>query len=93
MSKLITEKDAVRIAKLAIEHDLDYEGLKYSDEMYGCEDQTDNVWKYVEECKTIGEIAFDKKYLNKNIPCCNCKQNKLLCVKCSFAYESQLLTD
>jgi len=55
-------KEALRIAQTAIEKRMDYETLKYSDDLYGREDSVDDVWVYVEECESIGKIAFDRKY-------------------------------
>jgi len=56
------KKDFIKIAKIAITKRMDYETLKYSDWMYGNEDKTEDVWKYVEECDRIGQAEFNKKY-------------------------------
>jgi hypothetical protein len=52
----------IKTASYAIMKGMDYETLMYSDEMYGHEEETDEVWEYVDECKQIGEIAFKEKY-------------------------------
>ena len=56
------ESEKVRIAKIAIYKNMDYEELKYSDYMYGQEDFTDEVWEYVKECQEEGTKAFYAKY-------------------------------
>lgn len=52
----------IRIAIYAIGKNMDYETLKYSDDLYGKEEFADDVYKYVEECRKIGELAFYAKY-------------------------------
>lgn len=54
--------EMVFIAKLAVEKNMSYETLKYSDCMYERENFTDAVWEYVEECRKIGTKAFYEKY-------------------------------
>jgi hypothetical protein len=54
--------EMIRIAKLAISKNMDFETLKYSDYMYGKESLTDDVWEYVDECREIGTKAFREKY-------------------------------
>lgn len=56
------KEELISIALIAIDKNMDFETLKYSDYMYGKEDQTDDVWEYVDECKEIGSIAFSEKY-------------------------------
>ncbi len=56
------QQDAIRIAKIAIERRWDFEQLKYSDYLYGIEDQADAVWELVKECDEIGRTAFFEKY-------------------------------
>ena len=53
-------------ASYAIGKKLGFEELKYSDEMYGHEDLTEEVWEYVNECVQIGVVAFKEKY--KGVP-------------------------
>lgn len=57
-------EEVIYIASVAIGKRWDYETLRYSDHMYGKEQHTDEVWKYVEECENYGRIAFDEKYKN-----------------------------
>jgi len=52
----------VRIARRAVDKRWDYEQLKYGDDLYGKENLADAVWDLVEECGSIGRIAFDAKY-------------------------------
>ena len=40
----------------------DHETLKYSDEMYGNEQWSYDVWQYFEEMKEIGRVSFKEKY-------------------------------
>lgn len=57
------KKEAIRIALWCdMKGVRDFETLKYSDEMYGRENQTDVVWEYVTEMREIGTIAFNEKY-------------------------------
>lgn len=56
------EEEQIRIAKWAIRKRLDYETLKWSDELYGRMSEVDEVWEYVVECEEIGTIAFQEKY-------------------------------
>jgi hypothetical protein len=56
------KSEMVWIAKRAIDKNMDFETLKYSDYMYGKESLTDDVWGYVEECREIGTKAFYGKY-------------------------------
>lgn len=62
MKEPLSEIEKIRIAKRAIDKNMDFETLKYSDYMYGRENETDSVYQYVRECKKIGEDAFDEKY-------------------------------
>ena len=52
----------IQIALIAINKNYNYETLKYSDYMYGNEEFTDDVYKYVEDCKNIGLVAWKKKH-------------------------------
>lgn len=58
----MTKNEMIRVAMKAIEKNMDYETLKYSDYMYGKEKLTEDVWEYVEECRNIGLIAYSEKY-------------------------------
>jgi len=60
--KTMNQQDMIRIARRAVSKGLDFETLKYGDDMYGKESLADDVWDYVEECKRIGTDAFDAKY-------------------------------
>lgn len=64
------EKDEmIWIATVAIGKNMDYEKLKYSDYMYDKENESSNVWEYVEECNRIGTLAFKEKYKNFKLYC------------------------
>ena len=58
-------EEMIWVASYAIGKFLDYESLKYCDYMYGKENQADEVWEFVEECKEIGEAEFNRKYLDE----------------------------
>ncbi len=62
MDRITTKAGFLSSASYAIMKDMDCETLMYSDEMYGREDQTDEVWEYVDECREIGLVAFREKY-------------------------------
>ena len=59
----MNEKELIRIALMAIEKNMDFETLSYSDYMYGKEDQTDDVWEYVVEAREKGMEWFRETYL------------------------------
>jgi hypothetical protein len=56
------KEEMIRIAKRAIAKKLDYETLKYSDDLFGKEQFADEVYEYVTECEVIGTVEFYKKY-------------------------------
>lgn len=56
------KSEMVWIASIAVEKNLNYEDLKYSDYMYGNEGLIEDVWEYVSEYKGIGRIVFYEKY-------------------------------
>ena len=56
-------------ATYAVGKRLDFETLSYSDEMYGNEDFTDDVWEYVVECDDIGKDEFREKYSEYKFYC------------------------
>ena len=57
------DKEMVRIALWADMKGIsEMETLYYSDEMYGKESLTEDVWEYVIEMGEIGTIAFNEKY-------------------------------
>lgn len=56
------KKEMVYIASVAIEKNMDYETLLYSDYLYGNEKYIDDVWEYVEEAKENGMKSFREKY-------------------------------
>jgi hypothetical protein len=62
MDKLVTKAEFLHSASYAIMKGMDSETLYYSDEMYGREEQTDEVWEYVVESQEIGLVAFREKY-------------------------------
>lgn len=55
-------EEIVWIASVAIGKRLDYETLRYSDYMYGKEDEIDTVWELVTECDEIGRGAWRAQY-------------------------------
>lgn len=59
-------EEKIQLAIYAIKKDFDIEQLSWSDSMYGKREFTDEVWKYVEECREIGTIMFNNKY-NVNV--------------------------
>lgn len=52
----------IKLAKRAGEKRLDFEQLKYGDDLYGKERLADDVWDLVEERNRIGSDSFDAKY-------------------------------
>jgi len=54
--------EQIKIAIIAIEKNISYDDLYYSDYMYGNEIFTDDVWKLVLECKDIGLLKFKTHY-------------------------------
>lgn len=52
----------IQTAMSAIDKNMDFETLRYSDYMYGKESLTDEVWEYVEEAREEGMIRFRTKY-------------------------------
>jgi len=58
----MTESEKIYAASYAIGKNLDCDQLRYSDVMYGKEDQTEDVWEYVDECASYGSVAFREKY-------------------------------
>jgi hypothetical protein len=58
----MTKKEMIRIALCAINKNMSFETLKYSDYMYGKEILTDEVWEYVTEASDMGMIWFNKTY-------------------------------
>lgn len=65
----MTEKEMIDAACYAIRRNLDCDALRYSDEMYGKEKHTSEVWEYVTEAREIGLTAFREMYqeFNPNI--------------------------
>lgn len=58
----MNKEELIRIARSALDKNLGFEELYYSDYMYGKEKFSDVVWDYVVEAKEIGMKAFDEKY-------------------------------
>jgi len=56
------KSEMLRIARIAILKNWDFEELKYSDYLYGREHFADEIWEFVEECIEIGRKAFEAKY-------------------------------
>jgi hypothetical protein len=60
--------EKIRIAKIALNKNLDYEQLMYSDYLYDQEVDTDDIWEYVTEGRERGTNWFNEtysEYLNK----------------------------
>ena len=60
----MSKEELIWTASLALEKNMTYDELYYSDYMYDNEDQTGDVWEYVTEGKEIGLKKFRKKYKN-----------------------------
>jgi hypothetical protein len=58
----MTKKQMINIANTAIDKNMDYEALRYSDAMYDEPELTDEVWDYVVEAKENGSLWFEKEY-------------------------------
>ena len=58
----MNEDEKIKLARKAFDKGWDFETLKYSDDLYGREDKAEDVWEFVELCKSIGTIAFDARY-------------------------------
>ena len=56
------QKEMIELAKKAIEKNWDYDAVYYGDDLYGHEEDAEQVWDYIAECKLIGMVAFDEKY-------------------------------
>lgn len=56
------KKEMIQIARTAIEKNMDYETLRYSDYMYGKESLTEEVWEYVIEAQDEGMNWFNEAY-------------------------------
>ncbi len=54
--------EMIQIARIAIDKNMDYETLKYSDYMYGKESLIEEVWEYVIEAQDCGMFWFTKTY-------------------------------
>ena len=58
----MTEEEKIYLASKFAEKGTDYEKAMYGDDLYGQEDQIDDIWEYVTEYKEIGSIQFREKY-------------------------------
>jgi len=58
----MTKRQMVNIAKIALEKNMDYETLYYSDYLYGKEHLTDEIWDYVIKAKDNGLNWFYEYY-------------------------------
>ena len=65
----MNKQEIIYAASVAIGKRLSYETMKYSDDLYGHEDDIDLVWGYVEECEEIGKISFREKYKEYELYC------------------------
>ena len=52
----------IHLASKAVAKNIDYEALRYGDDLYGHENDIDAVWPFVEEAQEIGRKAFREKY-------------------------------
>jgi len=57
--------EKIRIAKKVIDKRMDFEELYYCDDLYGHEDDADEIWELVEEHTEIGRVEFNKKYAGR----------------------------
>lgn len=58
----MTQKEMLQLAAKVNEKDLNFEQLKYSDDLNGHEDDADAVWEYVLESDKIGSDGMKEKY-------------------------------
>ena len=58
----MNEDQKIKLARKAVDKGWDFETLKYSDYLYGKENDAESVWEYVKLCKSIGTVAFDARY-------------------------------
>lgn len=58
----MSKKEMIQIAITAIDKNMTYEQLKYSDDLYGREHMVEEVWDYVIEAQEQGMIWFMKTY-------------------------------
>ena len=56
------EEKLIRVAIWAFAKGYSGDDIRYSDHMYGHEEQTDEVMAYLSELKDIGREAFYEKY-------------------------------
>lgn len=56
------KKEMIKIAMIAMDKNMGYETLYYSDYMHNKEDLTDDVWEYVIQAKNKGMEWFVKEY-------------------------------
>lgn len=61
-SENITKIEKVNIARIALEKNMGYETLYYSDYLHGREHLTDEIWEYVTEAKDNGLNWFYEHY-------------------------------
>lgn len=58
----MTKEEKLWIATKWFQKGYDIDDLRWSDDMYGYENETDEVLEYYEELQDIGRIAFYEKY-------------------------------
>jgi hypothetical protein len=58
----LSKSEMIWIASKAFEKNISYEDLYCSDDMYGNENQIDEVYEYIIEAKDIGRVAWREKY-------------------------------
>jgi hypothetical protein len=56
------KKEIIYLASKFADKGWDYETCMYCDDLYGQEDEIEEIWEYVIECKDIGRTAFYIKY-------------------------------
>jgi hypothetical protein len=58
----MNKKEMIQIARSAIDKNMDYETLYYSDYMYGNKKLTEDVYEYVIEAREQGTNWFNEEY-------------------------------
>jgi len=58
----MTEERKRQIASIAMDKNMNFETLKYSDYLYDEENAANDIWAYIQECREIGTKAYYAKY-------------------------------